>query len=669
MSLDQFAHDLAQDVLASAEADSLSTHDAFAERVLGDLEMSGQIDDWNLGYYRSRGIEISGYGFNPDLASVELFLVHFRQAPLESKIGAKELGTLAKRLAGFLPKLEELISSLEDESEVRDMALAVKDALPSVSRVRLFVITNDVSTTSKTLKLDPVDGLPLQLEVWDLARLHRLATSGVLHEPIEVEFEQPLPCLSTPTTDSNYSVFLTIIPGDVLAAVYKEFGARLLELNVRAFLQTKGAVNRGIRETLLHSPERFLAYNNGISATASKIKMVQLPDHAGYGISKISDLQIVNGGQTTASLHNALAKDECDLSKVFVQAKLTVVEPRHLAEIVPEISKFSNTQNKVTVVDFSSNDPFHVELEKITRTLWAAAPPGTSQESKWFYERARGQYADALARERTPAKQRAFKIQYPLKQKFLKTDVAKWENSWSQQPWLVSRGAEKNFRAFMAELGGATPTSDLTYVQRLLAKGVLFRSAERIVTQENFGGYRANIVTYTIAKLCNSTAQRIDLDRIWREQSLSDALTTAIQQVSRLVAEVVFNPRGTTHVGEWTKKEACWAQVVEASWTVPKALEKELLTMGVAKAQAKSEAAAGLTKDQADAVAQVAGVSADTWFAISNWARETGNLQPWQRSLAFSLGRVVGRGADPSVKQAAQGVKILDSAVKLGFKL
>jgi hypothetical protein len=102
-------------------------------------------------------------------------------------------------------------------------------------------------------------------------------------------------------------------------------------------LQLKGAVNRGIRETLIHLPERFLAYNNGISATASK---VELRDLGGVsGIRRIHDFQIVNGGQTTASIHSSLMKKESDLTKVFVQMKLTVVEPQHLQEVVPEISR------------------------------------------------------------------------------------------------------------------------------------------------------------------------------------------------------------------------------------------------------------------------------------------------------------------------------------------
>jgi hypothetical protein len=666
--LDQYAHDLVQDVVASAEADSLSAHDAFAERVLSDLEVAGNIDDWFVAYHHSRGVEASAYGYNEALGTLDLFIVRFRQQPLLTKIGSQDLQALSRRALGYLSRVRGgLREQLEEALEAYDMCLGVEEALRTAAAIRIFIITNDVATTRK-LPAAEDQGIPVTFEVWDLARLHRLSTSGVLHEPITVDFEEPLPCLSTPQTDENYSVFLTIMRGDVLARIYREYGTRLLELNVRSFLQLRGAVNRGIRETLIHSPERFLAYNNGISATASKVELRTGP-HGDTGIRRIHDLQIVNGGQTTASIHHALVKGEADLAQVFIQVKLTVVAPEHLTEIVPEISRFSNTQNKVTIVDFSSNDPYHVELEKITRTLWAPATDGSGQETRWFYERARGQYADALNRERTPGRQRAFKIQFPTRQKFLKTDVAKWENSWAQRPWLVSRGAEKNFRAFMHDHSGRTPTTDIGYVQRLMAKGILFKATEQIVTNQQFGGYRANIVTYTIAKLCNATAQRVDLDRIWRDQGISDALTAALEEISHHVHKVIVNPpAGTTHVGEWTKREACWSRMLEVDWSILPELARELLDVSKAHAVAQAAGRSGLAPEDELVITQAAAVPADEWFALSHWARETGNLQPWQRQLTYSMGRIKSRGDQPTLKQAKQGLNALHAATALGFR-
>jgi hypothetical protein len=671
MKIEEYARDLAQLVAASAEAESLSTHDIFAEQVMGDLEAAGIIDEGFVAYYKSNGVEISGYGHSEGINALDLFLVNFRGHPLMKKVGKTEVSTQAKRCINYLAKVENgLNKEIDDSSDAHDMALAVEHLLGTVDQIRVFLITNDVSTIRR-YKGEKFGELPMSFEVWDLNRLHRMTTSGVLHEPIAVDFDPPLPCLSTLQTDDDFSVFLSIVPGSVLGRVYSEYGSRLLELNVRSFLQLKGSVNRGIRETLLTSPERFLAYNNGISATASKVDLVRLPSGE-QAIHRIHDLQIVNGGQTTASIHNSYAKGEGDLSNVLVQMKLTQVNPRLLEEIVPEISKYSNTQNKVTVVDFSSNHPFHVELEKSSRSLWAPAVDGSGKETKWFYERARGQYADALSKERTPAKQRQFKVAYPLKQKFAKTDIAKWEHSWLQSPHLVSRGAEKNFRAFMDDVNrtkSSPPTADRLYVQRLIAKGILFKETERIVTEQQFGGYRANIVTYTIAKISHECAMRLDLDRIWLEQSIPDCLSKAIAEVSHLAHQVIIDPpSGTTHVGEWTKKEACWIRVQASPWAPSKELQRELIPLGKAAVVRHEEATASQSEEELKEISAAMEISSDVWFAISHWAKETQNLLPWQRGLAFSLGRIAARGGTPSPKQAMRGLEIMASALNLGFR-
>ena len=315
-----------------------------------------------------------------------------------------------------------------------------------------------------------------------------------------------------------------MLPGEFISRIYERFGPRLLELNVRSFLQARGKINRGIQETIQTEPRRFLAYNNGLSMTAADVHVVDLRG-GGRGIDAISDLQIVNGGQTSASLHFAKVKHKADLSGIYVQAKLSVVDPTLLIDLVPRISQFANSQNKVNMADFSANDPFHVEVEKLSRTVWAPGRAGTADLTRWFYERARGQYADALGRERTPAKQRNFRLASPPSQKFTKTDLAKYENLWDQLPWIVSMGAEKNFREFMLRLEkrGSLFVPDQAYFEHLIAKAILFKEADKLVYRMKLGGYKSQTVYYTIAKISNVSGQRIDLRNIWRSQTLPPA--------------------------------------------------------------------------------------------------------------------------------------------------
>ena len=108
---------------------------------------------------------------------------------------------------------------------------------------------------------------------------------------------------------------------------------------------------------------------------------------------------------------------------------------------------------------------------------------------------------------------RAFENVNPLRQKFTKTDLAKYENTWDQYPYLVSLGAEKNFIRFtVALVERGYPTVDENYFHRLIANALLFKTAEKLIGGQAYGGFRAQIVTYTLAWLSHDTSQRLDLE-------------------------------------------------------------------------------------------------------------------------------------------------------------
>jgi hypothetical protein len=666
LSLSDYRRNMVADVLATAEAEGRSTPEVFTRRSLDDLEQAGVTENTFDAYYRARGIEACGYGANESLDTLDVFISEFSLDPEDIRIGKADIETLFRRLLAFAQRCGNGLQQQVDESDdVYDMCIGIGKRLSEASRIRLFLLTNSMASVT-ALPAGTLGDVPVSYEIWDLARFHRMVTSGTLSEPITVEFDSPIPCIATPSPSDDLSVYLTILPGTELARWYAQYGTRLLELNVRSFLQTKGAVNRGIRDTLLTDPQRFVAYNNGITCTASNVEVLTLPDGAKV-ITRIDDLQIVNGGQTTASIHYAYVKDKADISAVLVQMKLTQVTRERLQDIVPEISKYSNTQNKVTLVDFSSNHLYHVSVEKVTRSLWAPATDGSGQETQWFYERARGQYTDALARERTPARQKAFKTTHPLSQKFTKADAAKFLHSWDQLPHVVSLGAEKNFREFMIRLEDHAPEVDVFYCERLIAKAMLFRTTEKIITAQGLPGFRANIVTYTIAKLGHDTNQRLDLNRIWREQKLTPALTAAIDNLSRKVRAIIANPPGNGNVTEWAKRVECWNKVAGIAWTVPEQLHAELADPTSAARRGRH---AGETESKAAAelIRAVLSIPAEDWFAVARWAKETTNLQPWQRQLAFNIGKYISNGWSISIKQATQAELLMTEAQQLGFR-
>jgi hypothetical protein len=528
---------------------------------------------------------------------------------------------------------------------------SITERFGQVEKVRFMLITNARSVMREPMPALSFQGRAVSRDVWDLRRLANWAASGSRAEPIVADFPNCLPCLTTPDTGEDHSVLLAIVPGRNLAELYSTHGARLLELNVRSFLQLRGGVNRGILETLRTHPERFLAYNNGIAATASQVDMEQTSTGQQV-IRRIHNLQIVNGGQTTATIHHA-HRNRIDISGVCVQMKLTVIAPERLDDIVPQISAYSNTQNKVTASDLKANSGFHVDVERIMRTLWAPATPTHPHDTHWFYERARGQYANALARENTPSRQKLFRTVNPPAQKFTKSDLAKFVHAWDQEPHLVSLGAEKNFVAFSERLETIPVAVDKDYCRGLVARAVLFRRTDRIVARQNFGGYKANIVAYTIAKLVHATAERIDLDRIWRDQDLSPALQSAVAELCTLVQKVITSPPpGRANIGEWTKRPECWTAIRELDWPVPADLCAELVEPDTS----------------ATDLHLITATTATDWTELAIWTGDGGLITTAQRRTATEIAHALSNGWNPAGRHIRDGVALMRLARRYGFR-
>lgn len=677
--VEAFSVQLHEELLVEAEAagGEVTLQEALTQRVIDTLIEEGAVEEAVSSHYEnaSRSIMVSGYGIE-DEGTLNLFVtLHHNEIPPRSVPPRAAETALQRPLRFWLACRDGTYHErLEPSSDAWAMARDIRLARDTIDRIRLILITDGLAAAgSEYYAPEEHDGVEVRREVWDVGRLARLELSGQRGEPIEIDFVAsfgaPLPCLPAPDVSGDYRAYLAVFPGETLGVIYHEYGARLLELNVRSFLQAVGKVNRGIRDTIANEPGRFLAYNNGISATASSVEIVRGADGL-MGIARLRDLQIVNGGQTTASIHRAWRDPRVSLDAVAVQAKITEVEGEGLEEIVPLISRYANSQNKVSEADLRSNDPFHVEIEALSRSIWAPATAGTQRQTKWFYERARGQYADALNKEMTPARRRTFRELHPTKQKFTKTDLAKFESTWHQRPHEVSRGAQKNFASFMLTISDEHRTPDAGYFRRLVAKAILFRSTERIVRRKDFGGYRANIVTYAVAKLSHATAQTLDLDAIWQRQALDDATEEALSELADLAFAVLTDAsRPTANVTEWAKREECWRRVRERDWIVPATLQSGLRARRSGRtAAAISNGAGALDEGLSELIQEMLAVPSDQWLALANWAKETDNLTGWQRKFAYDWGVQAGRGRVPTERQATQLKRILGAAHIVGFR-
>jgi len=659
-----------EDVLE--HSDDTSWEDHFAEIMIEHLTEAGEIDDGEICEYKRKGLKINGYSYGSDVDSIDIFTVLCSKKIPSISISKKQIQGELEKAENFLQKCiaDNYFNLIPEVSPVLDLALLLHERRKSMQQARIILFTD---SRSKPLALPEtnIGNLKVSRHIWDLQRLNQVLSSGSKREAIEIdfqkEFEQLIPCLEISDGNPDYKTVLAVFPGNILADLYGSYGARLLERNVRTFLQARGKVNKGIRATLNTEPDMFLAYNNGITGTAENIIFNEYKH--GTGLKYLRDFQIVNGGQTTASLYHTQKRDKADLSDVFVQAKICIISDRRKVDkVVPLISRYSNSQNKVSDADFYANDPFHMEIEELSRTTWAPASAGSNQQTRWFYERARGQYNDEKSKL-TPAQRRKFNLENPTRQKFTKTDLAKFENTWNQFPWIVSLGAQKNFRDFTARISERKGfKADQDYFQKLAVKGILFRSAERIVSSQKYGGYRANIVTYSLAWISFLSYQRIDLNRIWKQQVLSENLSETIRKISKTVHLHITNPPDGRNITEWCKKKECWNGLKEIEVPINISdIKSDMLvsTRGVIKAPEKG--IEGPDKKDQSIIAEVMEIPSEKWFEIARWAKETDNMQAWQRSISYSIGKLLARGNSPSRKQAIQGVKILKEARKFGF--
>lgn len=525
-------------------------------------------------------LRLSGYAVSEEADQLDLFVSLYEGVDVITPVPDAETKAAAEQCLRFLTRAVEgkLAPSIDPTNEAHELAITIQDCYPNLNQIRIYVLTDRVGK-SKNFKARELGGKTIKLEVMDIERLHRHWSAGKPRDELIVNFEEvcggALPCVFVADEDAEYEYALTAIPGRALDFVYDRYGARLLEANVRSFLSVTGKVNRGIRDTLRNAPERFMAYNNGIVVVADEARIGRTAD-GGPGLLWLKGMQIVNGGQTTASIYFTRKRDQdVDLSKVRVPAKIIVLRQEDSAseeQLIADISRYANSQNAVKVSDLSANKPFHVELEKLANTTYC--PDGVG---RWFYERAAGSYNVMLAREgSTPAKLRNLREAIPTSRKVTKTDLAKYLQAWDGRPDLVSLGAQKNFERFMESMSeaGEQPPLDVAEFKRMIAKTILFRTTHKLTRP--FRQVQAQLAAYVVALLAQRLGDRISLETIWQQQELSPAFQALISQWLERAYEIIRDTGGERLPSEWVKKAECWALVRQGNYPMPDGPVREL---------------------------------------------------------------------------------------------
>ena len=570
MTLDDFLAETRAEIATQMSEGSPFAELVFCEVVMQHLVDVGMTFEPVICHYQGKvgnaNLRLSGYAISDDTDQLDLFVSLYEGFETLTPVQDQNSKTAAQQCVRFLELCAtgRLTDKLDPSSDAHSLALTIREIYDSLEQVRVFVLTDGIAK-SKSFRPRDVGGKSVRLEVMDIERLFRHRSEGKPRDELVVDFNEvsgsPLPCVFVPGETGDYDYALTAIPGEALRYVYEKFGPRLLEANVRSFLSIKAkGVNAGIQGTLRSAPERFMAFNNGIVLVADEMKLARAKDGA-PGIVWLRGMQIVNGGHTTASIYFAKRKyPETDLSKVRVPAKIIVMkeeDPAKEEALVSDISRFANSQNAVRQSDLSANKPFHVNVERLSLTVYC--PDGIG---RWFYERATGSYNTLLSREgATPARLKALKESVPISRKITKTELAKYLMAWDIKPDVVSQGTQKCFDRFMTGLGEAEAAGKLLvpdpiFFKALVAKALVFKAVHK-TARPLVSAFLANVAAYTVAVVVQSYRETFDLERVWRNQGVSPQLVKQIEIWAREVNERLHETANGKMISEWAKRPEC----------------------------------------------------------------------------------------------------------------
>ncbi len=647
----------------SLEIDMFREH-IFIEEVGELLVEAGEIDDFVRCSYQARGVRVDGYSFDEDLGVLNLVVSHYLDHDDISNIRVTktDLETYFKRCSNFYQRsVKNLFEKIDIANEAHDLSKLIKEVGPGFHTVNIILITDGVAP-KQAARIDEFDGVEIRKIIWDIERILGFIEKGE-REVITVNFNDnggSLPSLFHHDSEGIYTTYLTFISGQCLADLYSEWGTRMLDMNVRVYLSARGKINRGIRETILNDSDMFCAYNNGITVFAREVVVEEISGNSCV-IEGATDFQIVNGGQTVASLFHASRKQMADLSQIAVQMKLIlIIDEKNIDRLVPRISEYSNMQNRVSLADLSANDPPHPELHDISKNLWAPDPTGGSKLTHWFYEKARGSYEETKRLEaRTTAQGKKFEARYPKKQRFDKSIFGKVWNTYLRKPHDVSLGAQKNFAKFNMWL--REQDEDLAeFFKKTVALVLLWKTTEKIVRRQTFQGYRHNIVTYTLSWLFELSEMKIDLYKIWHEQMIPDNLQDTIEVISHVVNDHIRDT--DLNISEWCKKENCWENLRNKEFVLPDDIKSIYIKRGRKQKEYDPQ-----IKQERETIEYCVDKGSDAWWGLASWLKEWQYLTPKARSQCGNMARTIGREKEPSYVLSRACKKIWEDALVRGW--
>ena len=550
------------------------------------------------GNFKNRSYEVWGFqkSLQDDILEYNVFICDFLYSETITNALKADIDSSINKASNFIEYT--LNGSLEQSiNDYHDIRHTINDISTSEANYGLAAL-NIYYLTNKQLK--NIEKLPevvrfkdneyeARIHYWGLTRWGEVVSSKTKREPISFDFDSlshRVKLISLENNTKDIKTHVGIIPTQLLYDLYSRYNVRLLENNVRVHLQRKN--NQDMGKTLINEPEMFVSYNNGLSATCKKLEI----DHQGYARS-IEDFQIVNGGQTTATIYytktNRNTRNDCDLSKSFVQIKITEVPSKsHHEELVPKVSQYSNTQNAVKKSDFYATDPKFIFTEKFTKQNYVR-PPDSKQNIFYYFERMSGQYNEELKRQGNPGTRarKEFEIKYPKDLRFDKLDLARWANLINDLPHFANTGKEKSFDVFIKGTKDFKPTP--FWITSVIGAGEIFKQARKLYGYANrkttplFLGEKTDVTLgqsvsiFVVSYIDYLSKGLFAFHKVYDYSIAIEELDPIIHELMEQIYKVVLD-KGKASAQEQSKTEAMWIHVKKSVKVDPVILKPFIIT-------------------------------------------------------------------------------------------
>ena len=701
MEIEKFREQFIDQLRFDADHNGTEPEVQFLNKMLEDLESIGELNDpvpmsVEMNGRRNRKMAFDAYAYDEADSALILIACDFNnERDTVKTLTNGRINELYSHMLYFLD--EALNGKISDYCDDSNPAIIVakefrkrvgKSMLDTeILRFKFYILSDSVlSKQVKSIAQEDFEGRPVELNIWTLERIFQTFQSDA-SEIVEFDTAEfgcdGIQYLKADLGDeSEYDAYMGIVPGKFLADIYLKYGSKLLQGNVRAFLSVRGKVNKGIRKTIIESPQNFFTYNNGIAIVARSVGFSE----DGSRITHFKDLQIINGGQTTASLANAIIRkeDKKGMGNLLVPMKLTVLnvendmseeEVERYNEITKTISRCANCQNPVSDADFFSNHPFHVMMENLSRKVMAPPAAGKPYQTIWFYERSRGKWEQEQMKL-TDAKRKTFCEQHPKNQVIKKEKLAKCWNTILMNPHQVCQSSAINFSRFADYVEDIYEKSKESINEEFFKKGVcsviIFDELDTLVNKSDWypkGGNKAQIVPYAIAKLISLIPSDADLDwrTIWNKQTMYPALANELLKLAYEAHNFLLDEAKGGIVRTISRTQAVWGNFKKYKYTLSDTFIKSLIS----KEETRTVEAAAKREHKfnakLEAGVEIVKLGAAYWMKFYNDMTKANILSYGDLDFIKSIASVVAKYNIPTPRQCDRLVKIVNLAEDKGY--